>query len=53
VRQTALKILVCAEVMSQMAIGKEMTGDPLPEAVKARVAWRANYRLRRFRRAQT
>ena len=45
VRQTQLKVLVCPEDMSQMALGKEMLVDKLPDDVKARVVWRANYWL--------
>lgn len=44
-RQTNLKILVCPEDRSQMAVGKEMLVDPLPEDVKSRVVWRENYWL--------
>jgi polysaccharide pyruvyl transferase WcaK-like protein len=45
VRQTPLKVLVCPEDETQMALGKEMLVDKLPEDVKARVVWRANYWL--------
>jgi polysaccharide pyruvyl transferase WcaK-like protein len=45
VRQTQFKVLVCPEDMSQMAIGKEMLVDKLPDDVKARVVWRPNYWL--------
>lgn len=45
VRQTGMKVLVCPEDKTQMAVGKEMLYDPLPEDVKKRVAWRPNYWL--------
>ena len=44
-RQTGLKMLVCPEDQSQMAVGKEMLFDPLPADVKARVVWREHYWL--------
>ena len=40
-----MKVLVCPEDATQMAIGKEMLVDPLPEDVKAKVVWRDNYWL--------
>jgi polysaccharide pyruvyl transferase WcaK-like protein len=45
VQQTDLKVLICPEDRTQMAIGKEMLFDPLPADVKARVVWRPNYWL--------
>ncbi len=45
VRQTPLKILLCPEDASQMAVGKEMLYDPLPQDVKKRVVWREKYWL--------
>lgn len=45
VRQTPMKVLVCPEDQSQMAIGKEMIVDLLPGDVKARVVWRDTYWL--------
>lgn len=45
VRQTKLKILICPEDESQMAVGKEMLFDPLPQDVKDRVVWREHYWL--------
>jgi len=45
VRQTKLKVLVCPEDRTQMALGKEMLFDPLPTDVKARVVWRPDYWL--------
>jgi polysaccharide pyruvyl transferase WcaK-like protein len=40
VRETGLKVLVCPEDMTQMAIGKEQLVDPLPADVGKRVVWR-------------
>lgn len=45
VKQTDLKILICPEDRTQMAVGKEMLYDPLPEEIKSRVVWRPNYWL--------
>ena len=45
VQQTPMKVLVCPEDRSQMAIGKELLVDPLPAEVKAKVVWRADYWL--------
>ncbi len=45
VKQTDLKILLCPEDQTQMAVGKEMLLDPLPAEVKKRVVWRPNYWL--------
>lgn len=45
VRQTPMKILLCPEDQSQMAVGKEMLFDKLPDDVKAKVVWRENYWL--------
>lgn len=44
-RQTGFKVLLCPEDQSQMAVGKELLFDPLPEDVKANVVWRENYWL--------
>lgn len=44
-RQTPMKVLVCPEDESQVAIGKAMLVDPLPDDVKARVVWRDRYWL--------
>jgi len=40
-----MKVLVCPEDRTQMAVGKEMLYDPLPESVKKRVVWRPDYWL--------
>ncbi len=45
VRETEMKILLCPEDQSQMAIGKEMLLDPLPGDVRERVVWREKYWL--------
>lgn len=45
VRKTGMKVLVCPEDKSHMAVGKEMLVDPLPEDVRKNVVWRENYWL--------
>lgn len=45
VRQTSMKVLICPEDKCQVAVGKEMLYDPLPEDVKAKVVWRDKYWL--------
>jgi polysaccharide pyruvyl transferase WcaK-like protein len=45
VRQTDLKILICPEDRTQMAVGKEMLYDRLPCSILDRVAWRPGYWL--------
>ncbi|QDU31425.1 Polysaccharide pyruvyl transferase [Anatilimnocola aggregata] len=45
VRETDMKVLVCPEDMSQMAVGKETIMDKLPADVAKRVVWRENYWL--------
>lgn len=43
---TDLKILLCPEDQTQMAVGKEMLLDPLPEELKTdRIVWRPDYWL--------
>jgi hypothetical protein len=44
-RETAMKVLICPEDQTQMAVGKEMLLDPLPEDVKKKVVWRPDYWL--------
>ena len=44
-RETDLKILLCPEDRTQMAVGKEMLLDKLPPQVLDRVAWRPDYWL--------
>jgi len=45
VRETDLKVLLCPEDMTQMAVGKEMLYDPLPADLKKRVVWREKFWL--------
>ncbi len=44
-RTTGLKVLVCPEDRSQMAVGREMLVDPLPADVRKSVIWRETYWL--------
>ncbi len=43
--RTDFKILLCPEDKTQMAIGKEMIFDRLPDAYRNRVVWREQYWL--------
>jgi polysaccharide pyruvyl transferase WcaK-like protein len=45
IEQTDLKVLLCPEDRTQMAVNKEMIFDKLPDAVKPRVVWREKYWL--------
>lgn len=45
VRQTPMKVLVCPEDETHVALGKELIMDLLPEDVKAKVVWRDRYWL--------
>ncbi len=45
VTQTDLKVLVCPEDRTQMAVGKEMLIDKLPSEILKRVVWRPDYWL--------
>lgn len=45
VRETDLKVLLCPEDMTQMAVGKEMLFDRLPDDVEKRVVWRRDFWL--------
>lgn len=45
VRETPLKVLVCPEDRSQMAVGKRWIVDKLPAGVRERVVWRENFWL--------
>jgi polysaccharide pyruvyl transferase WcaK-like protein len=45
VRETPLKVLVCPEDMSQMAVGKRWIVDKLPDEVRSRVVWREKFWL--------
>lgn len=44
-RGTSMKVLVCPEDQTQMAVGKELLIDTLPDDVKPKVVWRPNYWL--------
>jgi len=44
-RETDLKILICPEDMTQMAVGKENLVDRLPADVLKKVVWRQNFWL--------
>lgn len=45
VRETDMKVLLCPEDMTHMAVGKEQIFDKLPAEVQKRVVWRENYWL--------
>ncbi len=45
VTQTDMKVLICPEDRTQMALGKEMLYDRLIDSVRDRVVWRPNYWL--------
>ena len=45
VRESPLKVLLCPEDMTQMAVGKAMFLDRLPDDVKKRVVWREKFWL--------
>ena len=45
IEKTKLKILLCPEDKTQMAVAKEMLYDKLPDSVKSRVVWRETYWL--------
>jgi polysaccharide pyruvyl transferase WcaK-like protein len=45
VRETPLKVLLCPEDMTQMAVGKEMFLDRLPADVRPGVVWRDKFWL--------
>lgn len=45
VRETPLKVLLCPEDMTQMAVGREMFWDQLPADVRERVVWREKFWL--------
>jgi hypothetical protein len=44
-RETPMKVLVCPEDESQMAVGKEWIVDKLPAEIRARVVWREKFWL--------
>lgn len=43
VEETDLRILVCPEDRTQMAVGKKMIIDRLPKKVLSRIVWRENF----------
>jgi len=43
VKNTDLRILLCPEDETQMAVNKEMLLDKLPKDIRARCVWRENY----------
>jgi len=45
VKNTDLKILLCPEDETQMAVNKEMLLDKLPDDIRARCVWHENYWL--------
>jgi polysaccharide pyruvyl transferase WcaK-like protein len=45
IRETPLKVLLCPEDMTQMAVGKELFLDKLPADVRSRVVWREKFWL--------
>lgn len=45
VRETRLKVLICPEDQTQMAVGRELLYDRLPAEAKPRVVWRPDYWL--------
>lgn len=45
VAETELKVLVCPEDRTQMAVGKEMLYDKLSEEARKKVVWRPDYWL--------
>ncbi len=45
VKETDLKILLCPEDKTQMAVNKEMLLDKLPEDIRARCVWKPDYWL--------
>jgi hypothetical protein len=45
VRETSLKVLLCPEDMTQMAVGREMLFNKFPDDVKPQVVWRPDFWL--------
>lgn len=45
IKATGHKVMVCAEMTYQVAMGKEVLVDPLPEEVRRHVVWRDTYWL--------
>ena len=44
-RETGMKVLITCEDQTQIALGKEVLFDPLPDDVKKKVVWRDRYWL--------
>lgn len=44
-KQTDMKVLICPEDQTQMAVGKELLFDPLPRELKSRAVWKPDYWL--------
>jgi hypothetical protein len=42
-RETEMKVLIASEDMTQVALGKEVLYDPLPDDVKKKVVWRDRF----------
>ncbi|WP_077921841.1 polysaccharide pyruvyl transferase family protein [Spirosoma sp. 209] len=45
IRETPMKVLICPEDVTQIALGKEILYDPLPDDVKQKVVWRDTFWL--------
>lgn len=45
VREAGMKVLICPEDVTQVALGKSALFDPLPEDVRASVVWRDRFWL--------
>lgn len=45
VREAGMKVLICPEDMSQMAVGREMLVEKLPDDVRKSVVWRERFWL--------
>jgi hypothetical protein len=45
VKHTGNKVMVCAEMIHEIELGKEVLVDPLPPEVKKNVVWRDSYWL--------
>jgi hypothetical protein len=45
VRETPMKVLICPEDESQMAVGREWIVDKLPAEIRTRVVWREKFWL--------
>ena len=45
IQQTEMKVLICPEDRTQMAVGRDLLYDKLPPEVKSRAVWRPDYWL--------